>query len=148
MLFKAAERKTSRGMARLLQDKGPQGKDEVWISASEFGMEEGAAEMVLQVTASQGRRAGNPSPAHSCQQGLDSAAREAEQGLKCTIPVKVQCRGWRQQSSKQLPTVPVVQAPEKASAVRSKFFLSLRGKKKQQLKLEKEENLFSRPGEA
>lgn len=111
-------------------------------------MEEGAGEMVLQVTASQGRRAGNPSPAHSCLQGLDSAAREAEKGLKCTIPVKVQCRGWRQQSSKQLPPVPVVQAPEKASAVRSRLcFLSLGGGR-QQLKLEKGENLFSRPGEA
>lgn len=37
MLFKAAERKTSTGMARLLQDKGPQGKDEVWIFSLSLG---------------------------------------------------------------------------------------------------------------
>lgn len=63
MLFKAGKRKSSTGVTRLLQDKGP--RRQRWkcgYLASEFGMEEGDGEMVLQVQARAGEQGTLPQP--------------------------------------------------------------------------------------
>lgn len=93
---------------------------EVWMFSLRVWDEEGAGEMFLQ--------GAPPQPTAASRIWIQQPGRL--EGLKCTIPVKVQHRGWRQQSSKQLPAVPVVRTPEKGSAVMpSLCFLSLGGNK-------------------